>query len=139
MRGAPCTVLLALLLACGTAQAAEWVLVGKSENSGDETFVDTASIRAKGSIRQAWFKMVPEHHKMQGWGPNAQRWVDHFLGKLAFNCSEETQRSEATTYYYEGGEIYVVDAINFPSAWQPVQPESIAAKMMKYACSWKPK
>ena len=99
------TIMLALLLTCGTAQAADWVLVGKSENGGNETLVDTASIRAKGSIRQAWFKMVPERHKMQGWGPNAQKWVEHFLTKVAFNCSEETQRSEASTYYYEDGEI----------------------------------
>jgi hypothetical protein len=55
----------ALLLACGTAQAAEWVSLGKDlENR--EIFVDVSSVRIADSLRRAWFKVVYEPHTKRG-------------------------------------------------------------------------
>jgi hypothetical protein len=41
------TILLALLLACGTARASDWVSLGKSDDGQQEYFVDVSSIRVE--------------------------------------------------------------------------------------------
>jgi hypothetical protein len=75
------TKMLALLLACGTAQAAEWVSVDK-QKSGMETFVDVSSIRLEGGIRRFWTKGVPPPKTKRG--PSDIRingWITSSLGR----------------------------------------------------------
>ena len=52
------TLLLTLLLACGTAQAVEWVSLGKADDAHTEDFVDVSSIRVDGEVRRAWIKTI---------------------------------------------------------------------------------
>jgi hypothetical protein len=58
MREPTPTILLTLLLACGTAQASDWVSIGKSDNGTREYFADVSSIGITGDIRRAWVKTV---------------------------------------------------------------------------------
>jgi adenine-specific DNA-methyltransferase len=80
-----------------------WVSIGK-DAAGHETFVDVSSIRVVGAIRRAWFKSVYVSHTMRETdGPDANKWWSASVHRRAFNCGEETTRSEALTVYYEDG------------------------------------
>lgn len=50
-------MLFALVLACGTAEASEWGLVGGTDQ-GHRGYIDTASVRVSGNIRRAWIRSV---------------------------------------------------------------------------------
>src|ERR1700722_12815155 len=96
------TILISLMLACGTAQASEWVSTGMAED-GSENFVDVSSIRITGSIRRAWVR--------DDFGPNTKGSFINgsyarptsMMVRFAFNCAEETVRFEASTWYYSNG------------------------------------
>ena len=93
-------ILLVLLLACGTAQAAEWVSVNRSAGERPaELFVDVSGIKLANGIRRAWDKLAPARHTLKGSGDNARRWVSYELARVAFNCDEETERDEALAIY----------------------------------------
>jgi hypothetical protein len=62
-------IMLVLLLACGTAQAAEWMQVNKSSDGKYEYLVDKSSIRIEGGKKRAWLKTVPSPHTDRGPGP----------------------------------------------------------------------
>jgi hypothetical protein len=72
---------LALLMVSGTAQAADWRRVGKSNASED--FIDVSSIHVKGSIRTAWFKSTYPPHTA---GPNPKRWWRYSETFNSFDC-----------------------------------------------------
>jgi hypothetical protein len=59
-------ILLALLLACGAAQAEQWVSLGKIDNGNKETFVDVSSIRIDSGIRRGSSKVVFALHAQAG-------------------------------------------------------------------------
>ena len=124
------------MLACGTAQAAEWVSITKSADGKQEYVVDTSSIRVASDIRRAWFKTFFVPHSMQA-PENPKKWWSAELSRDAFNCTEETHRNEAITIYYEDGTALVVPAETFPSPWAPVPPEAILDLEMKFLCAWK--
>src|SRR5580765_2485020 len=77
--------LVALLLTCGTAQAASWAQVGTGKD-GTMVWVDTSSITVTGPVRQAWLKMTFPVHSQQGSGDDASKWVDYSLNHAAFKC-----------------------------------------------------
>ena len=132
------TIMLALLLACGTAQAAEWVMVGKS--TGDqEASVDVSSIRIAGEIRRAWVQVTMAPNFRRGTGENSNKWWHSFLSRYAFNCGEETSRSEALTIYYTDGTNSSVPAERYPEPWGPVAPDTMQSAAMQFVCAWKPK
>jgi hypothetical protein len=132
------TILLALLLACGTAQAADWVPIGKADNGTQETFVDVSSIRVTGSIRRAWAKLVPAHHTMKlPDNDNRKKWVSYEVSREAFNCDEETSIFEALSAYFDDGTNGSVPADAFPTQWTPVPPDTIRSIEMHFVCAWK--
>src|SRR5258706_14401311 len=47
-----------VLVACGAAQASDWVTLGKSSNRKQEDFVDHSSIRPSGQIPRGWAKSI---------------------------------------------------------------------------------
>ena len=130
--------MLALVLACGTAHASDWVLFGKT--AYHQVFVDVSSIEIVGSIRRAWFKFVDE--------PNAFPPVPAGDGKtkvalyqqirFAFDCAQEASRIEANFIYYDDGSV-VPHPYSPADPWTPIPPESIESSQIKFICAWKSK
>ena len=133
------TILLTLLLASGTAQASEWVSLGKSDDGKQAIFVDVSSVRVAGQIRRAWFKTVLAPHTVRGTGEDVDKWESDEVGQNAFDCSENTRRVEALIIYYEGGGDHTLPARMFPSPWEPVPPDTLVSVEMHFICAWKPK
>jgi hypothetical protein len=133
------TVLLALLLACGTAQASEWVSLGKSEDGTKETFIDVSSIRVVGAIRRAWFKVIYAPHAQRGSGSDANKWWNYTMEREALTCAEETFRLEGLLIYYDDGTTNSVPSISFPTSWEPVPPDTMYEVQLRFICTWKPK
>lgn len=130
-------LLLALLLACGVAQAAEWVSVDK-QVGGIETFVDVSSIRIAGSIRRFWTKGVPPPRSERGPVGYTDKWLDYFLAREAINCDDETYRVESKVAYWDDGSTLEAPG-GTTAAWKPVPPESRAEVEMKLVCALKSK
>jgi hypothetical protein len=132
------TILLALILACGTAQASEWVSLNKAL-SGAETAVDVSSIRITGGIRHAWVKVVYPPQAQRGVGENSLRWVSYTVSGDVFNCGDGTHRDEALTTYFTDGTTASVGPASFPTPWELVAPDSVGGAVMSFVCAWKPK
>jgi hypothetical protein len=124
--------LLTLLLACGTAQASDWVSLGKTDDGKEEGVVDVSSIRVAGAIRWAWVKFLyaPRTHG------SPEHWWASDMSREAFNCADETHRREALTVYYEDGTNGSDPAANYPTQWQPVLPDTIGNAEMQFICAW---
>jgi hypothetical protein len=131
--------MLALVLTCGTAEASDWLPIGKSEDGKQQIFVDTSSIRIDADIRRAWIKTILTPHAVRGLFDDANKWVTYELNRDAFNCMNEAYRFEAQTEYYEDGSNYSVPASNYPSTWAPVPPDTVADNLMRVICAWKPR
>jgi hypothetical protein len=132
-------IVLALLLACGTAQASDRLSLGK-DAVGDENFVDVSSIRGVGAIRRAWFKAVYVPHTSRETGrPNPNKCWSESVHRRAFNCGEETTRSEGLTVYYEDGTNGSDPAANYPTRWEPVPPDTALSTELQFLCAWKAK
>ena len=133
-------ILLALLLACGSALAAQWTFVARSEGGKHERYIDVSSIRVTGDIRRAWFKSVyAAHVAKDDSGSDANKWWSSTVGLRAYNCSEGTSRFEAQTVYYEDGTNYSDPSSAFPTPWEPVVPDTVRSAEMQFICAWKPK
>jgi hypothetical protein len=127
-------ILVTLLLACGTAQASEWVSIGKTDDGTRETLVDVSSIRVMGSIRRAWTKTVFTHHTVRGFGDDASKWETSQMTRQAFNCGEEMARFEAATIYYDDGTNTSLSEADF-APWAPVTPETVLSAEAQYVCA----
>jgi hypothetical protein len=109
------TAMLALLLACGSAQAAEWVLIGGTDQ-GHRGYIDTSSVRVSSNIRRAWFKSIVAPHTVKETnGPNADKWWTEVVSLEAHDCSAETNSREASTVYYEDGSNFSGSPAAYPS------------------------
>jgi hypothetical protein len=128
------TIILALLLACGATQAAEWVSVGKSTD-GAEGFVDVSSIRVAGVIRRVWSKITYVPHTKQIVGKS----VSYDMAHLEYNCVEGASRLDAMTLYFLDGTFDVMPDVLTPTAWAPVTPDTLRYQGMQFVCAWKPK
>lgn len=128
--------LVVVLLAYGTAQASEWVSLGKSD-SGSQHFLDVSSIRVAGPIRRAWIKTVlaPQSFR-EPTGPDANKWWRASIVRTAFNCNLEASRNEAITVYYEDG---TNDSDPTQTEWRAVTPDTLLSAEMQFICAWKPK
>jgi hypothetical protein len=130
-------ILLALLLACGAAQAANWVKVGTGKD-GTQVWVDTSSIMVAGSSRQAWLKMTFPVHTQNGSGDDASKWVDYSLNHAAFNCNEGTSKSDALENYFDDGTNHKVPADDISGdKWESVPPNTALDSVMKFVCGSK--
>jgi hypothetical protein len=132
--------LLALLLACGTAQADEWVsLVKVNAAKKMEVLVDVSNIQSKDGIRHAWIKMVYASQTESGAGSDSAKWVRYDLTRWAFNCNEQTASAEALEIAYEDGTQEEDNAAPWPKPWRPIPPETVMSAGMQFVCAWKPK
>jgi hypothetical protein len=125
------TVLVALLLACSVAKAAEWVSVAKSNNGEIEAFVDVSSIKVAGAVRRVWDKtnsVTPVYFM--------GKQVSEQVMSMSFNCTDETVRPDYVIYYYMDR---TNDSETGNGIWVPIAPGSVWQHEMKFVCSWKPK
>ncbi len=126
--------MLALVIVCSTAQASNWLSVGKSDDGNIETFIDVSSIRIKDNLRAAWFKDVFRTHTRKGPHGNYRSFI---VGKDEYNCTEQMTRSHAFTFYNEDGTNESASAESLPGPWEPVVPDTVMAVDMKFICAWK--
>jgi hypothetical protein len=126
-------ILLTLLLACGTAHAAEWQLVATDRHHTKKFFADVSSIKVAGSVRHAWIKSIELPYQVQ---TEEGKYVDYALVRWAFNCSEATAKPEVGTEYYEDGTNLVRK--DFHMTMKPVTPDSVNETLMRFICAWKP-
>jgi hypothetical protein len=131
------TMITALLLTCGTAQAAQWVSVGQTDNGQVEAFVDLGSVIIDGYIHRASFKYVyaPRSHKDE----RVNKWDKVSFGEEAFKCVDQTSRTESLKVYYEDGSHWTAPAALLPSSWTPVGPRTMRDFQMHYICTRVPK
>ena len=129
-------ILVTLLLACGTAQASEWVSIGRSNDRAQETFIDVSSVRVVGAIRRAWFKVAIAPQTQRGEGPDANKWWSYTMEREAINCAEETERSEAATIYFSDGTSSPLPAESYPKPWHPITPDSMDHVRLRFICAW---
>ena len=127
--------MLALVIVCSTAQASNWVSLGKNDAGTMEYFIDVSSIRIEGNVRRAWFQMVHKAHTMKD--PDDGRYWRSEVSRYTYNCTQEVKRHEAMTIYYEDGTNYIMAAENYPTPWTPVVPDTLSAEGMEFICRWK--
>lgn len=132
------TILLALLLTCGAAQASDWVSVYKADDGQREMLVDVSSISDSGSIRRVWAKMTYARRTENDPSDPIKR-TSYNLARLAFNCTEDLSRTEAVTVYYEDGSVEALPPAMYPKPWEPVPPDTVLSNVMEFVCAWKPK
>jgi hypothetical protein len=133
------TTMLVLLLGCGTAQASEWVSLGKGSDASTDEFIDVSSILVAGDIRRTWIKSVVAPHSQKGDGKNANKWVSYGLMRPAFNCVEGTSRLEAALIFFADGtnETATLPAFIAEKS-KPVPPDTVEHNIMQQVCAWKP-
>ena len=127
--------MLALVIVCSTAQASNWLSLGKSDDGTLENFIDVSSLRIAGNIRRAWFKLAYKTHTEKD--SDGKYWSST-VAKKAFNCTEEMSRDEALNVYYEDGTNHTVPATYYPDPWEPVPPDTVVSTEMHFICTWKP-
>ena len=127
---------LALLMAGGAAQAAEWVLIGQNAHETRKLFVDISSIRIAGEIRRAWFRSVEAPHKTK---IETGQVLDYRLERWAFHCRDEIAKLEASTEYYEDGTNYSGGMDGSATPAIQVRPDTVLRSEMMFVCSWKSK
>jgi hypothetical protein len=132
------TILIALLMACGTALATEWVSVGKSAGESVDTYVDVSSLRRSGQIKRAWVKFVYAPHTHRGTADESNKWESYALHRNAYSCAEGNAKIEAITVYYDDGTQWsapssIIERMSF----QPVLPGSLDEGAMNFVCARK--
>jgi hypothetical protein len=132
------TIMLALLLACGTAQASNWVSVGKSHDGNVEWFVDTTSIRIDNTVRRAWTKTVFASHTMQDPILHSGKWLAYMVTRDVIDCRDETHDMEAITQYYESGGNDSMPDYRKQLRMEPIVPDTVQQALMRFICGWKP-
>lgn len=130
-------LLLVLRLASTSASASDWLSLGKGNKGRYEEFIDVSSIRIAGAVRRVWSKTVLAPGFQRGTERHSNTWWASFVSRDAFNCSEETARTEAMTVYFADQTIEPQPAENYPTAWKPVQPDTIESTEMAFVCAWK--
>jgi hypothetical protein len=133
------SMILVLVLACGSAQAEEWVSLGRTDNGTKETFVDVASIQIESGLRRGSSKVVFASHAQSGAGEYSSKWVRYFGYRFAFNCVNKMGRVEGMTGYFDDGTTYIDHY--YPKPWQtvPMAPKTNWTTLMEYVCAWKAK
>ena len=128
-------MVMALLIACGAAQASEWVPLPIVSDGRSQEFIDLSSIRVTAHIRRAWVKSTFPHGTFKD---ALGKGVAEIVASYEFNCSEGTSRRTAGNFHYEDGTDYV-DTTTVQTTWRPVEPDTLGEARMKFACAWKPK
>ena len=128
----------ALLLTCGTAQAApQWASVAKTNNGKLETFVDLGSIRISGYVNSATFKYVYAARSQRD--DRVNKWNKVSFAQETFNCADETSRIEALNGYYEDGTNWSAPAALLPTSWTLIGPRTVRGFERRFLCTRVPR
>jgi hypothetical protein len=110
--------MLLLLTACSPER--RWVSV---PNGKAGEFIDVSSIATAGLVRRASIKIVFTTPQ-SGDASQGNRRVVEIVVRQAFDCAENTQKTEAMTFHYANGVVFEVPADQLPSHdWKPVEPD----------------
>jgi hypothetical protein len=132
-------MMLALLAACGVAQASEWVSGGVTPD-GREMLVDVSSIHIEGDIREIWWKIDFRPDLEKGTGSHSNTWVTSWLWHTAIKCGRRRTRDDDMTIHYADGTSLLMPPGYTPDpTWKPVAPDSAQEGLMEFLCAWKPK
>jgi hypothetical protein len=132
------STMLVLVLACGVAQAADWVSFAKRDDLPSEMFIDNSSIHINGEIRSARTKTIYAPHALRV--PDSEnKWVKESQSRESFNCTEETFRTNSLSAYFYDGTNSSAPAEVAPTKWLPVPPDTVLKHLMHYVCAWTPK
>ncbi|MBK6721393.1 MAG: hypothetical protein IPG62_16375 [Sphingomonadales bacterium] len=105
------------------ALAADWVLVERSADQQDTSYVDKSSIIASGSIRRYWAR-TDFISNPDGWQRVLALWEN--------NCATgENRLLQATVYKVDGSNNSVPTS---GAQWQYVTPETVEDSIHKYIC-----
>jgi hypothetical protein len=134
------TLLLALLIVGGTAQASEWKELGGNTDGSHTVSIDVSSIRFEGALRLAWFKhqYAPSLNMHDKSGPDRDKLWSYSKVRYGFNCTNETYQMDANTivYFMDGSSGSDPTFERLP--WKPVPPDSILEAQMQFICAWTP-
>ena len=123
-----------VLMAFSTAQASNWVKVPHGETATGADFMDTDTIKIIGDVRRVWIKTVFVPKTMKGLPPKQNTWIALVMSLAEYNCTDETQLTLSFTAYYIDSDS---TAVNSPSAWTPVIPETVENARLVFVCHLK--
>jgi hypothetical protein len=123
----------ALLLACGTALAAEWVRISaKGANPRED--IDESSVRVEGDRRTAWVRYTFSPHSTKS--NDGSKYVRVSTELTEIDCpSKEAREISVAIAFEDGSSTGSTSAV--PSAWLPVPPDTGWDLAMKYLCKSK--
>ena len=131
-------IFLILMLACGVAQAVEWMPVNQQNQAGVTVYVDGTSISKKNGIVKAWTMFENTAHQETKGGQNPEKYMS--LKQLAYiRCKDNTIAMSQVVLSSEPPSAREIadsqrsdaDKLNFDD----VTPGSMADSVIKYACS----
>ena len=127
------TVLAALLLACGAAQASDWKEL-RSKPKGNRTFVDVSSLVVSGDIRRIWWKGIPRPNTVKA--PN-DKWIEYMVARSAIDSRQGTATDESVVYYLADKSILapLPAAMYGEATEEPVPPDTIGDDILKFVCA----
>lgn len=117
-----------LVFTVGSAGAADWLSLGKTQGGDSEAFVDRATIAVVGNIRSAVFQYVLDPHidKL------GKEWIVRSEQFSEYDCKNASVHAVKLIIYLEGGGTHTSFSAN---AWAPVTaPWDHVA--LSYLCSW---
>ncbi|HWR58921.1 MAG TPA: surface-adhesin E family protein [Thermodesulfovibrionales bacterium] len=117
-----------LLLVCLSAgEAANWVLVGISEDGNASLYVDKESINSSlQNVTSAWTKFLfgnPESFE--------SKMISQMLVHIEFDCSEKRRRRIELTFDYDNGSR---ETFSPDRQWYPVKPDTLENEAYRYLC-----
>jgi clan AA aspartic protease (TIGR02281 family) len=103
------------------AAADDWLSIGHSKDGLQRLYFNRSSVLVKDGIPRAWFKTVYSSHTVKGI-EQRDKWMVAVLSRDAFNCEEQTGRTELVKEYYDDGTHLDVPAADLRAGWRSVQP-----------------
>src|SRR5258706_15689282 len=113
---------LTLLVACGTAQASEWVSLGKNDSGKAEVFVDVTTIKVTGPIRLVWVKAAAAHHTEKGVGTTRGKGEPTNLPRFLSTATAATPLSAGGLINLKTVPKLIPPPPDSPPPWKPSHP-----------------
>jgi clan AA aspartic protease (TIGR02281 family) len=103
------------------AAADDWLSIGHSKDGLQSLYFKRSSVVVKDGIPRAWFKTIYSPHTVKGI-EQRDKWMTAVFSRDAFNCEEQTGRTEEVKEYYDDGTHYSVPAADLRAGWKSVRP-----------------
>jgi clan AA aspartic protease (TIGR02281 family) len=115
------------------AESDDWLSIGQSKDGLQRLYFNRSSVLVKDGIPRAWFKTIYSPHTVKGF-ERRDKWMSAVLSRDAFNCDEQTGRTEEAKEYYDDGTHYAVPAAQLRASWRSVGPGTGFNKEMGIMC-----